>query len=50
MFKEWFNNTLKNNTIKCKKFATIVSGQKNKSVLENCGHLKTALFIRFLAM
>ena len=28
-FEEWFNNTLKNNTIRCKKFATIVSGRKN---------------------
>ena len=26
---EWFNNTLKNNTIGCKKLATIVSGRKN---------------------
>ena len=28
-FEEWFNNTLKNNTIRCKKLTTIVSGQKN---------------------
>ena len=28
-FEEWFSNTLKNNTIKCKKFTTIVSGRKN---------------------
>ena len=27
-FEEWFNNTLKNNTIRCEKLATIVSGRK----------------------
>ena len=25
----WFNDTLKNNTIRCKKLATITSGRKN---------------------
>ena len=29
LFEEWFNSTLKSNTMKCKKLATIVSGQKN---------------------
>ena len=29
LYKAWFNNALKNNTIKCKKLATIVSGKKN---------------------
>ena len=28
-FEAWFNITLKNNAIRCKKLATIVSGQKN---------------------
>ena len=28
VFEEWFSNTLKNNTTKCKKLATIVSGRK----------------------
>ena len=28
-FEVWFNNTLKNNTIRCKKLATIVSSRKN---------------------
>ena len=28
-FEEWFNNTLKDNTIRCKKLITIVSGRKN---------------------
>ena len=28
-FEEWFNNTLKNNTIRCKKLATIVSNRKS---------------------
>ena len=27
-FQEWLNNTLNNNTMKCKKLATIVSGRK----------------------
>ena len=26
LVSEWFNNTLKNNTIRCKKLATIVLG------------------------
>ena len=28
VFKKWLNNTLGNNTIECKKLATIVSGRK----------------------
>ena len=28
---DWFNNTLKGNMMKCKKFSTIVSGKKKKS-------------------
>ena len=29
-FEVWYNNTLKNNTIRCKKLATIASQQKNR--------------------
>ena len=33
-FVEWFSKTLKNNTIRRKKFATTVSGRKNVASLQ----------------
>ena len=33
-FEEWYNNTLKDNTIRCKKLATIVSGRKTSAKMQ----------------
>ena len=42
-FQEWLNNTLFNNTIECKKLATIVSGWKNVArPFLRCKHVRNS--------